>query len=235
MNYLLAGDFHGRSLKELRELEFDTLLSTGDFDHPDIIKEFMDWKRDLEEEEGSVYLVPGNHDDAVFSGQNISSGTLREQDWTVAELHRELENRPEERKLLENTLEQKKQELQIDGMNTLLVHGALEGSLRSYPGCPPEKRVFWRRLLKESYHQENFNTMKENSYSIMIRGHDHTPEYTYRENGEINSEIPDPGNKYELRSDRLHTVTHGTWFNGWYATIDTGSNNPVLRFHNLDK
>lgn len=224
MKTLVFGDIHGRSLEPLEdtagEIDPDRVLCTCDFDTPEAVKQFKEFEREMETRGVEVFKVPGNHDDAVFRGLDISSPTLRQQGLTVPELHQRLRQEEEAELYLKNLLAETRKRMDVAGRDALLVHGALSGDLRSYPSCPQEKQDFWRRLLSREDHRENFEAMEEAGVELMVRGHDHEPEIASHMNEEIRVERPSPGESFELgEGGSLHTVTHGAWFNGWYTVI----------------
>ena len=118
------------------------------------------------------------------------------------------------------------------------MHGAYDGNFNSLRFCKSDVRDLWCRLRIEEDHRKNFEVMKRKGYRVMIRGHDHHPEYTYQDSsGRIVSDRPGESEaEYALSKDRIHTVNPGALCNGHFATIDTsvsGEEVPILKYHLL--
>jgi hypothetical protein len=103
-----------------------------------------------------------------------------------------------------------------------------------YQGEPAD---LWTRLRTPSDHAANFKAMEKSDYRIMIRGHDHSPVYTYKDPVKgIKSYDGDDDAKFRLFENRLHTINPGAYFEGYFAIIDTdvkGEDCPVLEYHKL--
>jgi hypothetical protein len=91
--------------------------------------------------------------------------------------------------------------------------------------------------MSKEDHSKNFKIMKSKGYKVMIRGHDHNPEYTYLDNKKGIVTYPSKeGNAYRLFEDRMHTINPGALFKGSFAIIDTaksGEKVPILEYHKL--
>lgn len=222
LKYIIVGDIHGRSLEKLLETKVDfehsTLICTGDFDFSEQVREFQ--KLTEENDWNDVITVPGNHDDAVFNNITIQSEELRENEVTVERLHVDLMRAKDATKFIGKLLGSNARELHIGSYSAVVIHGGFNGSLSSFPDCPPDKTELWYRLLNKEDHRKNFEQMKEKGYNLMIRGHDHNPELAYiNSEGRVDIEQPVDGDTYILDKE-MATITHGAWYNGWYAVIE---------------
>ena len=251
MKIVLFGDNHSRNVSNLeRELDgdYDILVNTGDYDQTKSIHEFMEWKGRDEAEGKMVVEVPGNHDHAILRKFPINSGTIHQQRKSFGELYKELHNDPIVLAYIENLVGEKGENNRVDFVldeekfgdkyQIGVVHGAYDGSLYSLGvDYPQEIADLWRRLDQWGDHRENFAAMLKEGINIMLRGHDHRPNYAFKDlhNGNQGREslIPVFGEEYDLDHD-LHTVTPGALFSGHYAVIDTDKKDvPVLIYHKL--
>jgi len=77
--------------------------------------------------------------------------------------------------------------------------------------------------------------MKKNKIWLMLRGHDHVPQYIYSNPfRKMVIQTPKPGEKVLLSEEMIQIVNPGAYCDGYYATIDTdypGEAAPVLIFH----
>jgi len=246
MRYGIVGDVHGRDLKAV-EKEFsvrkvDYGICLGDFDRAHLARQMKEMQ-----ERGNWYVVPGNHDDAHVRKIPIRSGKMTSQGISSQMMWQEWDS-PENRDVnaYAKTLLAcgpprkncgRKLEIGIDGERAVIIHGALAGS---YQGEPAD---LWTRLdsddasEKEANHAANFREMEKNGYQMMIRGHDHDPDYTYRDPVKgIKSYSGANDAKFRLFRHRLHTISPGAFFDGLFATIDTelpGTDCPILSYHKI--
>jgi predicted phosphodiesterase len=255
MRYAIFGDMHGTELKDL-EIALshenpDVLVCTGDFDQTRVVHQFIDLERAYKKLGKEVIRVPGNHDHAILTNLPIRSGTLRRQGRESWELHEDLMKDPVAKDYIDNLVNSRdsryinnRVRIFLDEgrfgkeYQTIVIHGAYDGSLDSYPDCPPEIRDLWMRLRNKEDHKRNFEVMKKKGYKAMIRGHDHHPVYVYEDGQKgIVEYIPEPGNSaYSLFKHRTHTINPGALFDGIFAIIDTrvpGEEVPILRYVSL--
>jgi predicted phosphodiesterase len=256
MRYAIMSDYHGANLdglgvpEFLEEMNVDSIISMGDFDQTRTIRQYLALKARYPTVE-----VPGNHDLAVLLDQTIFSGTMLAQGKTVHELHRELHADRVAlayiRKLVDGSppgREGNGMRMFLDGQRlgekypALVIHGALAGDMDSFPECPEGIRDIWARLLSDDDHSANFREMEKAGISVMIRGHDHSPAYVYRDAGGIHSESGRDGAAHRLLPGRMHVINPGAIYDGWVAVIDTdadrdgfweGERVPVLTYHCL--
>lgn len=228
-------------LPEIESADLDYIICTGDFDLAESVRQYRNLKNTLEEVE--FIEVPGNHDEALLNYTPISSGTMRELGKGFEELYNELREEENEgdldflQQLMHNSgseLSNHSLETEIGGLNTLVVHAGLSGDLSSNSSCPREKRDLWYRLYGEKEYMENFERMSEKGVELMIRGHDHSPELGFYSDGALTVNQPEPGQSFELEEGSLYTLTHGAWYDGWYATLETGGETTELTYHQLD-
>lgn len=256
MKYAAFGDVHGTDLGNLETAlareNPDVLICTSDFDQPRIVRQFMELEDSYKKSGKEVIKVPGNHDHAVLTNSDISSGTLRRQGKTIWGLHNELMDDDVAlnyiNKLVygkDDTYSNNRVKIFLDKeklgekYSTIVIHSAYDGNLSSFPGCPDEIRDLWVRLADDYDHEKNFNAMNDKGSKVMIRGHDHRAEYTYNdpEKGVVSYLPGEDGSTFRLFEKRQHTVTHGALFDGFFITIDTevpGEDEPILRYHNLN-
>jgi predicted phosphodiesterase len=237
MKTYILGDYHGRSLEAFREEvsveEIDHLMSTGDFDQVETIHEFLELREDVEEE--NVDEVGGNHDHALLEGRKIKSGAVTRQQQTWPEMVQELRADREAMQYLEELMEEKEKYVDIHGRNGILAHGGVTGYLQN-PGMPDEEKPLWYRLWHEEEFEETFDQMENRNADILVRGHDHWTEHAYHEpDGEIDYNLPEPGDSITLDSDQRHIITHGPWNEGIYATIEEKDSGKLeLAYHQVD-
>lgn len=223
MTVYALGDYHGRSIEEFIEKEEptsnDTILSTGDFDQIKVIKELLELKKELGE--NSVIDVPANHDHAILNREPITSGTIESQEKHYHEMVDELHSDTEAKEYLQNLMDNKIKEFEIQELNGVLVHGGLAGHVQSSE-ITEEIAPLWYRLWDDKHFEDNFDIMDEEKYDIMIRGHDHRKDHAYRLKDAYkpayrsnNLEKP-----YELDSNYNHIITHGAWYEGEYVAIE---------------
>lgn len=253
MKYAIFGDIHGEELKDLeRALDFenpDVLICTGDFDRAKTIRQFMALEERYMENGKSVIKVPGNHDHAILNNLPITSGALRRQGKSSYELHRELMEDSEARDYIDKLVNPEgfytnnrvrtylDKERFGSEYRTIIIHGAYDGDLSSFPACPEDIKDLWLRLKTKEDYRKNFEAMDRKGYRVMVRGHDHDPLYVYDDPDKgIVAYAPENGSAYRLFGHRKHTINPGALFDGFFATIDTqipGEKCPVLRYHTL--
>jgi len=255
MNYVIIGDLHGTDLSSFEMVLYrenpDVLICLGDFDQTKTIHQFMGLEKRLLSSGIKVIKVPGNHDHAIFYNLPIYSGTLQKQGKTSGELHLELMADPIAKGYIENLVNSgfsgcTKNRVRIfldkekfgEEYPTIIVHGGLDGNLRSYPGCPERIADLWYRLECEEDYRKNFDAMGEKGYKVMIRGHDHEPAYVYYDpnKGIVLYRPKNDGDSYRLFKHRQHTINPGALFDGWFALINTnvqGEDVPVLTYRKL--
>jgi predicted phosphodiesterase len=250
MKYALFGDFHG---SELNELEYalkyqnpDVLICTGDFDSTKTIRQFMNLEEKYKKKGKKVIKVPGNHDHAILTNKLIMSGTLARQGKSSIDLHNELKDDLIAFNYLRDLVNSgnlsslllDEQEFN-DDYRAIVLHGALEGDLSSYPKCPEDLASLWLRLESNSDFKYNFDAMVRKGFNVMIRGHDHEKIYTYNdpEKGLVFYEPNENESTYRLLDYRQHVINPGALFHGDYAIIDTRSNVgegfPILEYRIL--
>ncbi|MGC8940635.1 MAG: metallophosphoesterase family protein [Candidatus Nanoarchaeia archaeon] len=246
MKYAIFGDLHGTELNGLEKVlafqNVDVLICLGDFDQTKTIHQFRDLEKKYLSAEKLVIKVPGNHDHAILNDLRMASEVLKRQGKTRFELYYELISDPVAKEYINKLVNSQDQYaifLDKDKFGkdypTIIIHGACDGDLSSYPGCPEKIKDLWFRLKTENDHRKNFEVMDKKGYKVMIRGHDHEPSYTYcdPEKG-IVTRIPESGSVYLLLKHRKHTINPGALLDGWFATIDTRSLNfPMLEYHKL--
>lgn len=249
MRYAIIGDFHGADLggleKALDSENVDSLVCLGDFDKTKTIHQFMQLEQKYQDQGKEVIKVPGNHDLAVLFNIPITSGTLESQGKDIYQLHQELMDDDEALKYLSelvrsSSLTNHRKRLQMDSheyndfLKTIITHGGYDGDFSSYPDCPAQTKNLWVRLRTEEDHQKNFAKMDKKGHNIMIRGHDHKPEYTYRDPKKgIVTYNPEETSDYRLFLYRKHTINPGPAFQGRYTIIDTnvsGETTPIAKY-----
>lgn len=252
MKWAIFGDIHGRSLKELEDaLDIENpgmLICTGDFDDTRSINQFIELENKYKEKGKEVVKVPGNHDYAILNNQEISSGTLGMQGKTIGELHNELINDKiaydyiKQLIISENpnhTKNRARDFLDADKFGedyqTIIIHGAYDGNLFSFPNCPDNLKDVWMRLNDSEDYSKNFNEMSKEGDKIMIRGHDHHPIYVCHDPVKgIKEYIPENKSSFKLFKNLQHVINPGALFNGNFATIDTDlEENPILTYHKI--
>jgi predicted phosphodiesterase len=262
MKYLMFGDIHGEDPSKLERVidedNTDCLICLGDFDQTKSINKFLDMKEKYEKIGVQIIDIPGNHDHAILNNLIIGSGTLlsqeKELDWEDEDVYEKIVNKfhnnlkKDKRafeyieKLVNSDL---KKEIYLDEnkfgkeYKTIIVHGGLNGNLRSYPTCPKEIKNLWYRIENIDDKEFNFNEMNLNDYKIMIVGHEHFRDYVHRyiENGKEKIDEPNPRveEEFELKEGQ-HIINPGPLFYQYYATIDTnkeGKDFPIVKFSRL--
>lgn len=221
--HLAFGDIHGTNPSDLEDSadfqEVETVICTSDFDYVDSIKEYLALKEEKQREDIDFIEVPGNHDSAIYNNRKIKSSHIGTPYKEFNELVEDLRNDKEARDFVKNLLDEPVQETEINGMDTVIVHGALAGNLRSYPGCPKDEQPLWNRLYETSDYEENLEIMERKEYDLMIRGHDHDPEIVRTYNGEIDYLFPEEPSSYELDGDK-NIITHGAFVDDWFLQIE---------------
>lgn len=256
MKYVIIGDLHGADLYlDLEDTIMfenpDFLICIGDFDQIKTIHQFMEIEKDLIKQGKEVITVPGNHDHSLLNKISIDSSMFKKQGKSWYELVKELEKDEVAKDYLDNLVNSKEKGFTThrkaffldkdkfgEGYNTVVIHGAYDGDISSAPGCSPEERDLWLRLLKKEDHEKNFAVMERKGYDIMIRGHDHDPCYTYKdsEKGIVSYNPEQDGKEYRLFKERKHVINPGALFDGWFAVIETnnpGEEVPILKYKKL--
>jgi len=255
MKYAIFGDFHGTELGDLESaLSFenpDLLICTGDFDRTKTIHQFKDLEEKYQKVGKQVVKIPGNHDHAALTGLVINSEAMRMQGKNSYTLHQELMNDSVAKQYIDELVNSRdpgctnnKVKIFLDedkfgkGYPTIVIHGAYDGDLSSFPDCPENIRDLWMRLETKNDHRKNFDVMNQKGYKVMIRGHDHGAVYVYNDpNKGIVTHIPKgEGSAYRLFKHRKHTINPGALFEGLFATIVTrvsGEDVPLLKYHKL--
>lgn len=259
MKYTIFGDMHGTDLTALdyalSHENPDKIICLGDFDQAYVIKQFINLEKKYRNAGKEVVTVPGNHDHAILNGFGIDSGALRRQGKTSWELHKELEKEPDAKAYLDGLVNSKdtrytthRVRIFLDenkfnkDYQTIVIHGAYDGDLSSFPDCPSELRDLWTRLKGDVDHEKNFAVMKSKGYNVMIRGHDHEPACVSKDTqnklwGFVPDENKPKSQYYRLYKNWMHTIKPGALYDGWFATIDTnfpGENVPILSYSNLN-
>ncbi|MFQ6009700.1 MAG: metallophosphoesterase family protein [Candidatus Aenigmatarchaeota archaeon] len=245
MRYGIITDVHGSDLgrieAEFKARKIDQGICLGDFDRAHIARQMLEMQT-----KGDMpwAVVPGNHDYSHINREEIFSGTMTRQGIDSQMMWEEWE-KPENRDVreyvqgmldskskIENAARRIRLSLENDSNHEVVVmHGAYEGT---YVWKPAD---LWNRLESEADHYKNFEAMEKKGYSMMIRGHDHAPEYTYKdpEKG-IVSYSGGNSEKFRLFKRRTHTINPGAYFNGNFAIIDTdapGEDCPIVEYHKL--
>jgi predicted phosphodiesterase len=176
MKYLIVGDFHNVRLKGkletlIEQEKPDCLISLGDYD---IIDSIIDFLEISEKYQGQVIDVPGNHDHAILNNFYIESPTLTSLNTDIDTLHTKLQEEPRAKQYLENLCQNIIKRIKIGNFNTVIVHGAYNGDIKSLGDNRDELiNKLWYRLLDSNDLYSNFNEMAKLEENIMIRGHDH--------------------------------------------------------------
>lgn len=233
----ILGDYHGNSLQPFREAvdvgEIDTLISTGDFDQVETINEFLDLREEVGPE--NTLDVPGNHDYALINKRGMRSSSILEQSKTfqemVHEIHEENEESRRAKNYLEQLLEKRTKDFEFAGRPGIVVHGGIAGHLQD-PDRLESQKELWYRLWDEEDFEDTFQLMRQKAAEILIRGHDHWTEHAYELDGEINYDLPEPGEEYSI-SEGLHIITHGPWEERMYATIRDTEDDTILQYHQV--
>ncbi len=255
MKYVMMGDLHGSELRGLETaldyLDPDVLICLGDFDQIKTIHQFRDIEERYENDGKKVIKVAGNHDHAILTGFDIYSGTLRMQDKTSRELHEELKQDPVAIKYIDDLVNTNKTEQVFldkdkfgEKYRTIIIHGAYDGDLYSYPSCSPEIKHLWMRLRTKYDYAKNFDVMQRKGFNVMIRGHDHEPSYAYEDSNreiflcapKMNNSLEESHFEYKLKHNRRYVINPGALFNHHFAMIDTDvpdAEEPILKYFKL--
>ncbi len=253
MKYFIVGDMHGSSIKILDEiitaLNPEVIANTGDYDSPETLKEFFTLKEKYEKQGKKVIVVPGNHDHAIYNNFeiHITNDTMQ----PIQELHYAFQKDTLAQKYLESLIHGPiqaafylAQEEYRTQYPTVVLHGAYRGNLSSYPKCPTPLKPLWRRLEKKQDHEENFAEMRKMKYRIMIRGHDHEPEFATQTTGYItgkfttNTRIMTPrlnNDALTIYPDQYTVITPGAFEQGCFAIIETTKKKdyPFVAFYQI--
>jgi len=246
MKYAIIGDIHGTELKDLETMLVhenpDVLICTGDFDQTRSIHQFINLERKYKDAGEKVIKVPGNHDHAILNNLPITSGALVMQGKTIRQLHEELNNDPAAKKYISDLVNSNNRvKIFLDKerfsktYQTIIIHGAYDGNLRSFPDCPPEIKDLWRRLLTFDDCKKNLRVKDIEGDKIMIRGHDHYAIYIYQypDEGIIVNEPKIDISAYKLYKHKKHIINPGALFDGILDIINTrvpGEEVPILNY-----
>lgn len=251
MKYLIFSDMHGSDLTRLdNRIETenpDYLICLGDFDQTKTIHQFMGIRKKQIERGKHVVMVPGNHDHAILNGLHITSGTFERQGKMFFDLYEELRADKEAWTFINNLVNSpetlytnNRVRIYLDKpkfgeeYQTMVIHGAYDGDIHSFPDCPQELRDLWLRLSSEEDFRKNFDMMEKKGYKVMIRGHDHEPLYTYKDPQKgIVSYEPKGGDMYRMFKHRRHVINPGALYDDNFAVIDTDGNIPLVRFNKI--
>ena len=228
MKYVLVADMHGTDLSGLEQVLLDEkpdrLLCLGDFDQTGTIHQFMELEKQYK-----TLTIPGNHDHAILNGIIIFSPILRREGKTSDQLYYELLRDRPARRWIEKLVKPKNfsRELFLDiekygnSYRTVMIHGAFAGSTDVDEDLPAE---LWTRLTFGNDYERNFDAMDQKGYQVMLRGHDHSQSYVYRdpEKGIVHHRVIKP-RAFRLYENRLHTINPGALYDGNYAIIDTAA------------
>jgi DNA repair exonuclease SbcCD nuclease subunit len=256
MKYFLFGDIHGKSIEKLipvlEKEDPNIVLCTGDFDQVKSIKEIMDLEIMLDDRDIDFFVVPGNHDDAIYNGLLINSGTIIEQNKTIYSLYDELKKDKMSHEYIGSLLENEwERNFYLDEekfgkkYSVALRHCAFDGSLTSLERrCRrfEEIKDLWIRLKDYEDLEKNFSKMKEKGINLLVSGHDHNPLenhkgfFAYNHEEGINASWMSAGEEVELKPQYESVVNPGAYFRGYYAVIDTNKEKkyPIVRFENVD-
>ncbi len=237
---LVLGDFHAATREKTRELKKKTLAvikqenpshvaCTGDFDHPSMALAWKKIEDELKKIGKTVATVPGNHDHANLKGLKITSKTLYEQKLEDnSTLQKEFEKNVEASEYVDSLLKSKVRVIRFEKTRFMVAHGALDGSLESYPFAPLELRVLWFRLDSSLDHRANFEKLVKTNCRVLLRGHDHAPQHASFNPANawqsIKINAPDIESKtfemdFKMDKCAFHTVTAGAFYDGCYAII----------------
>ncbi len=241
MKIVIVSDIHGKPLSRLENevlnaTKPELFLCLGDFDQTRTIQEVMQLQRKY-----PTIVVPGNHEHSIYNGLSIYSGALEAQGKDHQTLHRELNENQTAKDYVKNLLASHKKEIFLDEKRfgkiyrTIVIHGGLDGSLRSNPYASGMEAELWYRLNTEEDHVRNFVEMEKQGFRVMLRGHDAESTYAYKD-PEKGIVINGGNRDYRMFPQRLHTITVGDYFDGQYGVIDTNVLNermPVVSLRQL--
>ncbi|MBU3904847.1 MAG: metallophosphoesterase [Nanoarchaeota archaeon] len=226
--YIIFSDLHGADITPIEEMfqsrKVDAGICLGDFDRVATAKQ-VEALQDYE-----MHVVPGNHDYSHINKVAINSGTMSRQSINSYSMWEEWENDEGARNYMENLLKNPTIELDISGNKTLAIHGGLGGNYQTEPS------YLWNRIYSEQDYIDNFNKMKENDIKIMLRGHDHKPQFARIDPDSGFKEYDAAGHGYNMFNNRMHIVNPGAFFEGNYAIITTDMpdrENPTIEFCKL--
>lgn len=222
MSIYIIGDYHGTSLQpfidEEQPSEHDRIFSLGDFDTVDVIKEFLELKDHVGED--NIVEVGANHDYALQEDIKLTSRGVK----TPEQLIEEYNQDEEAQKYFNNLLQETNREFEIEDSKGILTHSGLTGQLNN-PNMPDRYQEFDYRLWEEEHFKDNFNLMQQNGQDIMIRGHEHYTEHAFRPKNSgsdsVSFHLPEPGDKYKMHPEYHHIITNGAWMDKNYAKINS--------------
>ena len=231
-------DLHGADLRKAYEMlrpESDRFIVLGDLDRVYLAEEALNI---LRQDEG-VVLIPGNHEYAHINHRKITSSTMDDQGIDSPAMWREWDSKPEVKGAFasmfsgdfgENYPEIKGKareriELRLEGGDiAIFMHAALEGSPTGSPA------VLWNRLRSAEDHERNFRAMKENGYTLMLRGHDHRPELALFSDNRVHIADIREGKPVEMMGE-VATITVGDLHHGHYAFLDDEEDGRKITFY----
>ncbi|MFW6024787.1 MAG: metallophosphoesterase family protein [Candidatus Woesearchaeota archaeon] len=235
MKYLILSDYHGNcnNLESVIQRESPkVVISLGDFDTTECINKYHKLIEKYKLENIEVY---GNHDYAVYTKQNIYSGTLNKIGTSISELVNDYKEDDTSTKNLNKLIENEGQikTFKIEDKNVISVHGGLSGNLKSYSNCPSRIKKVWYRMKSRTDYKRNFKEMENKGYEIMIRGHDHKRDFIYINNDDLlMSKIPRNNDSFNL-NQKYMIINPGDFFSGNYATIEKNKDNLILTYHSI--
>ncbi len=238
MRYVIVGDFHGASLKELRryleDINPDTIICLGDFGSRATVHQFIPIEREFRRKGKESIKVPGDEDYRIFTNQKNSK------------IYNEWMNDKIAKEYLDNLVTPNgyRTGIFIDKERfktrypAVIMHGAYRGDLSDLPDCSGDQCLFnlFGRLKTEEDYQKNFRVMERRGYKLMIRGHDHSPTYVCQNSQGIEIYEPKNGSVYPLSRDKTHLINPGPFYDGWISVIETrinGEKDPVVFFIEL--
>jgi len=213
---LAAGDFHGADLTGLSKTILDILpdiyISLGDYDTVECILQHSELEKKLKERGTMVVSVPGNHDAAIYSGMDLFSP------YSSDNCDDFMKN-PGAWGYLENLVARPSQSLDVFGRQAIIVHGGLAGDVDW--SVPKKDRILWYRMNEREDIEDNFLKMQELGYSLMIKGHGHSPVlYTYDK--EVSLKTGWGNEEYNLEYSML-IINPGAFAMGYYCLIEDNS------------
>lgn len=230
MKYLIVSDIHGSSLEPLKKIlemkKVNKLICLGDFDTIECIEDFID----LEKKFNGI-TVPGNHEHSHFHKVAINSGEMQKKGYSSIQLQVELDSNEACKMWVKSLLQNFSKTFKIDRTkhDTMAIHGGLGGANNGQPA------ELWNRMMNNVDFEKNLQEMKKKKIWLMLRGHDHVPQYVYSSPvRKLVIQTPEPGLKTLLSQEMMHIVNPGAYCDGYYAMIDTdypGEVEPMLSFH----
>lgn len=177
----MLSDLHGRSPRKiLEDISPDRAIFLGDYDEPQLLEEILDLDMD------KIVLI-GNHDHAWAQGEEVVSMDLCRTPQDYIEQWAQCSRARRFVQASAKTRVGRKKGLRVTRRTTAGTVVYVHGALVSRPDQIPE---LWGRVIDEyltgqdlkgnlwkispARVRANFREMRQNAYSVMIRGHDHS-------------------------------------------------------------